>query len=309
MPLLRGLNTISDTLITLLVVSFMLFMVMGLMPGDPVDLMLAANPNATAEDAARLKAIYGLDQPLLARYGDWLLSFLQGDLGFSRLYSMRVADILFPALMKTLALIGASLVMGLCIAMPLGVMAALRAGQKTDTMIRAIAFTGQSIPPFWVALMLILIFSVTLQWLPSGGSDGVLHYILPVLSLSLAFVSSYIRHIRSAVLEVLGQQHILTAKAKGVGRLHVLLRHILPCAMTPIVTLLALDLGVIMSGAVITETVFNMRGMGRLIYDAIIGNDYHLALTALMVVTICIILANRLADALYPLLDPRQREG
>lgn len=299
---------LGEILFILIAASFLIFITMGLMPGDPVDMLLASNPNATAQDAARLKALYGLDQPLMDRYVAWLQRFIQGDLGISRLYSLPVTDVLMPALRQTLLLISLSLGLGLCLAFPLGIWSAFRAGKGTDIIIRGFAFLGQSIPPFWMALMLILIFAATLEWLPAGGNDTLLHLILPVLSLSLAFVASYTRHIRSAVLEVMHKQHVLTAKAKGVGNVRLLAHHIMPGTLVPIITLLALDLGIIVSGAVITETVFNLRGMGRLIYDAIMGNDYNLALSALMLVTFCVVMANRLADCIYPLIDPRQRD-
>ena len=302
-----GLSRLLETILVLLAASFLIFMAMGLMPGDPVDMMLAANPNATAEDAARLKTLHGLDQPLFDRYLAWAGRFLSGDLGISRLYSVPVTDILLPALRQSLILMGLALTLALGLALPLGAYAACHANGRTDIIIRACVFTGQSVPPFWAALMLILIFSVSLQWLPSGGLDGLSGWVLPVIALALPMVASYTRHVRSAVLEVINQQHIITARAKGLRPLPLFLRHVLPGALIPVTTVVALDLGTLVGGAVITETVFNLRGTGRLIYDAIMGNDFNLALSALMLVTLCVILANRLADALYPWLDPRQR--
>lgn len=305
--MIRPFLTVLETVFLLIAVSILIFISMGLMPGDPVDMMLAGNPNATPEDAARLKAIHGLDQPLFGRYLAWVGNLLTGDLGYSRLYSLPVFDVLLPALLQTLILLGAALCVALVIALPLGTWAAHRPGGEGDVTIRAFVFTGQSIPPFWLALMLILIFAVSLQWLPAGGLEDWTGWILPVIALALPMVAAYTRHIRSAILEVKNAQHVLTARAKGVRPAFVFFRHILPGAMPPIVTIIALDLGTLMGGAIVTETVFNLRGTGRMIYDAIIGNDFNLALSGLMLVTICVILANRVADMLYPLLDPRLR--
>lgn len=305
----------------LIVISMAVFLLIGLMPGDPVDIMLAANPHATAEDAARLRAIYGLDRPLWARYGEWAMQFLSGDLGHSRLFNQPVTALLGAAFLNTLTLLGSALFCSLCIALPLGVWSGYRPDSRAARVINVLCYAGISVPPLWLGLLLLSVFSVGLGLLPAGGMPpegaqaaytrfpGVAYYVLPVAALTLASVGGYIRYIRAGMIEALTADHIRTARAKGLPESRVILRHALPMAMIPVVTVVALDFGALFSGAVITETIFNWRGMGRLVYDAIMGNDFHLALSALMIITALIVLANMAADFAYRMLDPRIRSA
>ena len=295
-------------------VSFLVFMLIGLMPGDPIDIMVSGDPEITSEDLARLKALYGLDQPLLERYGNWVRAALSGDFGFSRVHAVPVMDILLPRLGNTLALLGVSLVLALAIALPVGVYAAVRPYTRTDTAINLLCFAGISIPPFWLALMMIMIFAAILGILPAGGlytpGDGSLgdrlrHMILPIMTLTLASVGDYTRYVRAAVMEQLRLDYIRTAAAKGVGHGAVVWRHALRNALIPVVTVVALDLGTLFSGALITETMFQYLGMGKLIYDSIIGNDFNLALIGLLFATLTTLAGNFLADVVYVSLDPR----
>ena len=305
-------NKIFESCIVLFIISIAVFLLIGFMPGDPIDIMLAANPNATAEDAARLRAIYGLDKPLWQQYMDWGGQFIQGNLGHSRLFNQPVSTLLQAAAWNTFSVLGVSIVLSLLIALPCGIYSAINKKSLLAKTINLICYMGISIPPFWLALMLVAIFSISLRWLPAGGMpDGrsdafspLSFYVLPVLALTLASVGGYIRYIRSGVLEALTQDHIRTAYAKGLSQIRVILVHALPQAMIPVITIIALDFGTLFSGAVITETIFNWRGMGRLVYDAIMGNDYHLALSALLIITAMIIAANMMADLLYRVLDP-----
>lgn len=309
------LNKIIESCIVLFVISVAVFLLIGLMPGDPIDIMLAANPNATAEDAARLRALYGLDKPLWQQYLDWGGQFVQGDLGHSRLFNQPVSTLLASAAWNTFSILSISIVLSLLLALPCGIYSALHKNSFIAKSINFICYMGISIPPFWLALMLVTIFSISLRWLPAGGmpdarSDAfapISFYILPVMALTLASIGGYIRYIRAGVLEAMDHDHIRTAYAKGLSKTRVVLVHALPQAMIPVVTIIALDFGTLFSGAVITETIFNWRGMGRLVYDAIMGNDYHLALSALLIITAMIITANMIADLLYRVLDPRIR--
>lgn len=308
-----SLKRFGQILLLLLGISFALYLLIGLMPGDPVDLMATGNPNATAEDIARLRAYYGLDTPLIERYWHWLKNALLGDFGYSRLYFQPVLDVVWPRLMNTLLLVGSSLVFAFILATAFAILAAINPYSKTDIAINIFCFAGISMPSFWLAILMIIVFSVELGWLPPGGSGdngfSFQHFILPVLALSMASIGGYIRHIRAALLVTLQEDYIKTARAKGLSRAQVLIKHALPKAMLPVSTLLALDFGTLFSGAVITETIFNWQGMGRLIYDAVLGNDFNLALVCLLFVAFMILIGNYLVDILYTKLDPRVRLG
>ena len=288
-------------------------MLLGLMPGDPIDLLVSADPRLSAEDAVRLKALHGLDQPLGKRYLNWLFSALQGDLGYSRLYAKPVLVVLWGALEKTLLLMGIAFVISVAIAIPAGVLAARRIHSLTDYSINLICFAGISIPAFWLALMLILLFSVVLGWLPANavplGDAGILEQvrglILPVITLAIVSIGGVTRYMRASLHESLQQDYILTAYAKGLSDRQVVRRHALRNSMIPVVTVLSLDIGTFFSGALITEIMFGYPGMGKLLFDAIQGSDYNLALIGLLMATGVTLAANFIADLSYAALDPR----
>ena len=308
-----------QSLLVLGVMSALVYGLIGLMPGDPIDLMVASNPDLTPADADRLKAVYGLDLPIWQRYVNWLSAALQGDLGYSRVHAVPVLDILPARLGNTLMLLLPSMVLSFAIALPVGVMVARRPYGAGAAAINLLSFAGISVPVFWLALLLIMLFSVALGWLPAGGLatiggpgdpwhtlvDRARHLALPVLTLTLAGVGGYIRYVRSAVLEQLRQDYVRTALVKGLSEPQVLRRHVLRNAMLPLVTVMALDLGALFSGALVTETMFAYPGMGRLIYDSIMGNDYNLALMGLLLATVMTLAGNLLADIGYVALDPR----
>ena len=288
------------------------------MPGDPIDVMVQSDPNLTTSDAERLKALYGLDKPLLERYKNWLSSALTGDFGYSRIHNRPTLEILVPRLINTTWLMAASLFLSLILAIPLGIYSALHPYSRSDYFINLLALGGISIPVFWLALMLIILFSVSLGWLPAGGmgstgdgglTDRISHMILPVITLSIASIGSLTRYVRSAMMEVLRNEYIRTARAKGLSRYKIVYKHALRNAMIPVVTVLALSFGTLFSGALITETMFSYLGMGKLIYDSIIGNDYNLALVSLLFATGLVLTGNLLADLAYAWLDPRISYG
>jgi peptide/nickel transport system permease protein len=307
------IQRLAETALVLFLMSFLIYGLIGLMPGDPVDLMVSANPDLTPADAARLKALYGLDQPIAVRYWNWLGAALSGDLGYSRLFAQPVMQILLPRLVNTVVLMGVSFALALAVALPLGLIAAVHPRSALDNIINLGAFAGISIPSFWLAILLIILFSVTLGWLPAGGmgekTDGLWartsHLILPVATLTLATVGGIVRFVRAAMMEALRQDYIRTARAKGVSYPRVVLGHALRNAMIPVVTILALNFGALFSGALITETMFGWLGMGKTIYDAIMGNDFNLALVGLLFATLTTLLANLAADLTYAWLDPR----
>ena len=294
--------------------SFVVYSLIGLMPGDPVDLMITADPKITAEDAARLRELYGLDRPIIERYGNWLQAALSGDFGYSRLHARPVMDVLAPALSNTVTLLGLSFVLALVIALPAGMVAALRPYSKIDYTINMLAFAGISVPSFWLALMLIIVFAVLLGVLPAGGLgahgvggvwENARYLVLPVASLTIASIGGHTRYMRAAMIETLRQDYIRTARAMGASETRVVFGHALRNALIPVVTVIALDFGYLFSGALITETIFAWPGMGRLIYDAILGNDFNLALVALLGATLLTLFGNFLADVAYVWLDPR----
>lgn len=295
-----------QALITLIIMSFLIYVLIGLMPGDPVDLMNAGNPHMTPEDAARLKALYGLDRPLPERYVRWALSVLGGDAGYSRLYGLPVLDVLTPRLFNTACLMGMALLLTLLIALPLGMHAALKPQSPADKAINIFCLFGMSLPAFWLALLLISLFAVKLRWLPASASlENPLSLLLPVATVTLAGLAVYIRHIRSAMIDALKADHIKTAFAKGCSETRVIWVHAFKNALPPVVTILMLDLGTLLGGAVTTETIFAYPGMGKLMFDAIMGNDFNLALTGFLLLTCFVMLGNFMADLTCAFLDPR----
>ncbi len=309
-----ALTRLLQVAAVLAVMSFVIYALIGLMPGDPINLMLVSDPHLTAEDVARLKALQGLDQPLLKRYLAWAEAALHGNFGYSRLYATTALAALVPRLANTGLLMGASFPLALVIALPLGVAAARRPGSALDTAANLLSFAGISVPPFWLALMLILVFAVALGWLPAGGSatigdggvrDRAWHLVLPVAVLTLASIGTYLRFMRASMIEALRQDYIRTARAKGAGETRILWRHALRNALIPLITVVALSFGSLFSGALITETMFAYPGMGKLIYDAILGNDFNVALAGLLLATLLVLLSNLAADIAYAAADPR----
>ncbi|MDE2512903.1 MAG: ABC transporter permease [Alphaproteobacteria bacterium] len=303
-----------EILVVLAIMSLVIYALIGLMPGDPVDLMIASNPHLTVADAARLKALYGLDKPLLERYAAWAGAALHGDFGYSRLYAQPVLTVLLPRLGNTALLMGTSFALTLALAWPIGLLAARRPGSWLDDAANFASFATISMPSFWLALMLILVFAVQLGWLPPGGAttigvggsvDRADHLVLPVITLTLVNFGPQLRYMRAAMIDTLNHDYIRTARAKGAGETRILTRHALRNALIPLITVVALSFGSLFSGALVTETMFSYPGMGKLIYDAVLGNDYNLALAGLLFATLMTLLANFTADLAYAAVDPR----
>jgi len=308
------LHRLGQTALVLLVMSFVIYGLIGLMPGDPLDVMLASTPGLTPEAVARLRLIYGLDQPLMLRYAHWLLAAVQGDFGTSRTHLVPVWQVLGPALWTTCKLMLISFVISVVLSLIAGIAAALRPGGWLDGVIGLAAFAGISVPVFWLALMMILLFAVQLHWLPASGAENVgdgslwdhtRHLIMPVATLALASTGGFTRFVRASMIETLRLDHIRTARAKGNPARRVVLVHALRHAMIPVLTVMALSFGSLFSGALLTETMFAQPGMGKAIYDAILANDFNLALCGLLFATLITLLANLFADLAYAWLDPR----
>jgi peptide/nickel transport system permease protein len=305
---------LAQVLAICVVMSFIIYALIGLMPGDPVDLMITADPHLTKADVARLKELYGLNRPIAERYLAWAQAALAGDFGYSRLYRTPTIAVMLPRLGNTAVLMGLSFVLSLAIALPLGAVAARRPGSALDTAANFLSFAGISIPAFWLALVLIIVFASTLGWLPAGGvatiGDGGLvdraqHLVLPVTTLTLASIGGYLRFMRGAMIETLRQDYIRTARSKGASEGRVLWGHALRNAIIPVITIVALSFGSLFSGALITEKMFAYPGMGGLIYEAILGNDFNVALAALLFATVLVLLSNLAADIAYAAADPR----
>src|SRR5690242_12093162 len=251
-----------QTVVTLALMSFVVYLLIGLMPGDPIDLMIAGDPKMTAADVVRLKAVYGLDKPLLERYARWAGQALQGNFGYSRSYNQPVLAVLWPRLVNTFVLAGLAFVIAVAIALPLGIWAASRPRSRVDYLINLLCFGGISTPPFWLALLLITLFAVKLGWLPAGGQadirpgvswwqalgDRLRYLVLPVATLTLVQLGAYTRFMRGAMIEALRQDYIRTARAKGVPENGVRLRHAFANALAPVLTILALSFGGLFSG-------------------------------------------------------------
>ena len=313
------IKRLLQSILTLLLLSFVCYFVLTLMPGDPVDMMAAGNPNITSEDMQRLKALYGLDQPAYKRYMNWMGTLLSGDLGFSRTYKIPVSDILGPRILNTFYLSIFALVLSLLVAVPLGVYAAVHKGKLTDYLLNLFAFAGISIPSFWLALILILMFAVKAGLLPAGGTysvgqdlegfalvwDRIKYLILPVLSLSFMQIGTFVRYTRGAMLEILNSDYIRTASSKGLEEKKVLFKHAFRNALIPLITVVAISFSYIFSGAIITETVFAYQGVGKLVYDSIMSNDFNVAMVSFMISMIMVFTMSLLADIFYAVVDPR----
>lgn len=298
------LRRLAQIVLTTGILSAVTFWLMALMPGDPIDLALSADPRLTFEDAARLRALHGLDQPVAARYLAWAGAVLEGRFGHSRLFAQPVAALLWPALLSSLELLVLALAVAALAGVLLGGLAAMR--PRLAPAVQTLALVAQAVPSFWLGILLIIFFAAGLGWLPAGGTEGGWRsLVLPVATLCLAHLAAYARHSVSALGTALDEPYIRTVRARGAGEARVLLRHALPNAAVPLLAILALDAGALVSGALVTETVFARPGMGKLIYDAVMGNDYNLALLALLVVSLATMLATLAADLAQRWLDPR----
>jgi peptide/nickel transport system permease protein len=306
-------DRVLQGLVVVAVMSFVIYGLIGLMPGDPIDLMISANPNLTAEDATRLRRAQGLDRPLLERYANWATAAVQGDFGYSRAFSKPVVEVIGPRLANTSALMIAAFVLALTIGLPAGILAAAKPGSAPDTLVNLASFITISVPTFWLALMMIIVFAVMLGWLPASGLptgpagfwEHLRYLVLPVTTLAIVEAGAYARYMRAAMIEALRNDFVRTARAKGASWTRTLLGHALRNAMIPVVTIMALSFGGLFSGALITETMFAYPGMGKLIFDAVMGNDYNLALVTLLFATVLTLLGNLVADLAYVALDPR----
>lgn len=301
---------------SLLGISVVLFTVLALAPGDPFE-ELASNPNVPAAVSANLRAQFGLDDPVALRYFHWLAAMLHGDWGFSFVSRMNVDTLIRQRLPATLFVIGSSQVLALLIALPVGVYSAMRPYSIFDQFANILAFIGFSLPTFFTGILFILVFSINLDWLPfvyraDIGATGWHWYweqfrqaVMPVAVLGLFQGASWTRYVRSAVLEVARLDYVTTARAKGLAEHVVVIRHIVRNALIPVVTLVALQMPAVFGGAIVTEQIFRIPGIGSLLISSILANDTPVIMAVTFVFACLVILFNLVADILYGWLDPR----
>src|SRR4051812_25838364 len=301
---------------SLLGISLVLFTVLALAPGDPFG-ELASNPNVPPEVAQALRAKFGLDDPVYLRYLRWLAAMAQGDWGFSFVSRMNVDTLILQRVSTTLYVIGSAQLLALMIAIPVGVYAATKPYSIFDQIANTLAFIGFSLPTFFTGLLFILVFSVKLDWLPFVYSTDIkgsgIHWaleqikqaIMPVMVLGLFQAASMTRFVRSAMLDVIRLDYVTTARAKGLGQAKVIVKHVMRNAMIPVVTLIALQIPAVFGGAIVTEQIFRIPGIGSLLISSILSNDTPVVMAVTFVFAGLVVLFNLIADVLYGWLDPR----
>ncbi len=300
--------------LVMLAVSTLVFFMIRLVPGDPIAAMLADSGSPEAREA--LIRRLGLDQPLIVQYWKWITGIMRGDFGASIYGSNQpVADILMNALPKTLSLAFLSFMIAIIIAVPAGIISATRKNSAADVGVSLFAFLGLSMPDFWLAIILIIVFAANLQWLPAIGyspiSDGfwpwLSHLILPSIAIGTGFSAIIARMIRSSMLEVLQADYMRTAASKGLTQKIILLRHALPNALIPVITVIGIAFALLISGAVVVENVFSIKGLGRVLIQGIQNRDYPVVQGAVLLVSAFFVLSNLVVDLLYAVIDPRIR--
>ncbi|MBW4035823.1 MAG: ABC transporter permease [Proteobacteria bacterium] len=301
---------------SLLGISVIIYTILALAPGDPFGQLLT-NPNVPAAVVASLRAKFGLDDPIWLRYLHWLVAMLHGDWGFSFASRINVSTLILERLPVSLAILGAAELLAILIAIPVGVLAGTRPYSIFDKIANTLAFVGFSLPTFFTGLVLILIFSIRLNWLPfvfqsDMSSTGltwlwqnILQSIMPVTVLGLFQGAALVRYVRASVLDVVKLDYVTTARAKGIGERKVILRHIVRNALIPVVTLVAVQLPVVFGGAIITEQIFRIPGMGSLLISSILSDDTPVVMAITFVYAVLVIVFNLIADLLYAWLDPR----
>ena len=273
--------------------------------GDPAVLMLP--PDASAEQIARFRSEWGFDRPIIVQYGNFLWRALQGDMGTSLRHGTPALPLIAERLPATLQLTVTAMLLAVALAIPLGVISATQRGSPIDLLTMTVALVGQAVPNFWLSIMGILLFSVTLGWLPTSGRGSVLHIVMPAGVLAIGLMALLTRLARSTMLEVLSEDYVRTARAKGLRERVVLSRHALRNALIPLVTVIGLQFGYILGGAVVIETVFTWPGVGLFTIQAISNRDYPVVQASVLILSSAVVLINLLVDLLYGVLDPRIR--
>ena len=291
---------------TILLTSIVVFLMLFLIPGDPAAIYIGDN-TSTPERLAEIRHQMGLDKPLYVQYVDFVWHALHGDLGRSLQTNQPVTSEIMSRLPNTIELAVAAMVIGTIFGLTLGLISGLKQNSIIDTLSMIVALFGISIPVFWLALLLIMLFAVRLQWFPATSQPGLRGLVLPAVSLALLSAATLARIVRGSILEVLRQEYLTTARAKGISYAAVVFRHALPNAIIPVITVMGLQFGSLLSGAVITETVFARPGLGKLVVDSIQNKDLPVVQGVILVLAVIYILMNLLVDLSYALVDPRIR--
>lgn len=281
------------------------FIVLRLVPSNPVVMQLGAD--STDEQRAALSAEMGLDQPVIVQYWNFLVDAVQLDFGSSYRLQQDALPLVLERLPATLELAGAALILALLVGIPLGMIAALNVNRMPDRIVSTLSLTGQSLPPFWIGIVLILVFARFFNVLPSGGTGSILHIVLPAFTLAFPFLAILTRMTRNGLLEVLGEGYIQTARSKGLKERVVIAPHAIRNALIPLITVVGVQFGILLAGSVVVETVFSWPGIGRMLIDAINMRDYDLVQAAVLVIAIGFVAINLIVDLLYVYLDPRVR--
>lgn len=309
-----------QSLVVLAGLSVLMFTLLVNTPGDPVELLASSLPDVQPEDIARLRQYYGLDDPVFVRYFKWLRSMAQGDLGYSRTYGQAVTNLIKQRLGNTAQLVFGAFAIAFVVGIAVGIYSALHQYSVTDYVATLLSFGGLAMPPFWQGILFILFFAVWLPWFPAGGmitpgvrpgipllTDRLWHLVLPMSVLATEGMAVWVRYSRSSMLEVIRQDFVRTARAKGLAEPVVTRKHAFRNALIPIITLVALAIPGLLNGALITETVFSWPGMGLLLYQAVLGHDHAVSMAVLLLLAVVTVIANLLADVAYAMVDPRIR--
>ncbi len=299
------LSRLTQAVLLLLGVTLITFSLLYILPADPARQI--AGRSATAETVASIRQQLGLDLPFHQQYGRYVVGLAQGDLGRSYAQKTEVAEVVASRMPATLLLMGGAIGCELVIGLSIGLFAAARQGKRSDNAVMLISFIGVSTPQFVASLLMLYVFSVALDWFPVGGYGEFKHLVLPALTLGLLGAGWYARMLRSSMIEVLTQDYIRTARAKGASEMRVMLRHALRNALLPVVAMIGIDIGLFMGGAVVVESVFGWPGIGQLAWQAIQQVDIPIIMGVTLVAAVAIILGNLLADLVAPLIDPRIR--
>jgi peptide/nickel transport system permease protein len=296
---------------TLILVSVILFTIISFLPGDAA--LAVVGEAINEEDLIRIRSELGLDRPIHIRYLDWIGNVVQGDFGRAIKSNQPVSEIVWQRLPVTLELTGLSMLIATLIAVPAGIFAALRRNSAWDVVNGIVSMIGIAMPPFWMGILLIMCFSIWLGWLPSSGHisffedpvGNLEHMAMPAFTIGLAFAATIMRQTRSSMLEVFGQEYIMTARAKGLRESVVIWKHALRNALIPVVTVISMQVGRLIGGAVVTEIVFALPGVGREIVDNIIARDYPVVMALILITALCVVLTNTFVDIIYVVIDPR----
>ncbi|MFT0890953.1 ABC transporter permease [Pseudochelatococcus sp. G4_1912] len=308
--LVRGF---ASLFLTLVVASGVVFAAMQVLPGDPAEVMLGTN--ASPDTLAALRAEMGLDQPAIVRYGAWVIGFFTGNLGISHTYAVPVSELVRERLAVSLPLAFMAIILTVLIALPLGIVAAARRHGLVDRLVLLVTQIGIAVPNFWLAILLVLVFAITLRLLPSGGFPGwgagfipaLAALVLPAIALALPQGAILTQVMRSSLIDALGQDYIRTARAKGLTQIETLRRHALRNALLPVLTVLGLQFSFLLAGTIIIENVFYLPGLGRLIFQAINQRDLIVVQSVAMLLVASVVIVNFLVNLTYALVDPRLR--